>query len=145
MGLIIIFASFIVIGIILTIISFKVNDSYNPELFDNAYGGFAVLFYALGSMGLIASGIPAICIQSTNYNEYQKYAYTRQVIEYRLENKNENIVGNEFLYKDIIEFNNTLRVHKKYCNNFFLNWFHNDELARLDYIEIDGLGGIYEK
>ena len=57
MGLIIIFASFIVIGIILTIISFKVNYSYCPDLFDNGYGAFSVLFYVLGGMGIIISGI----------------------------------------------------------------------------------------
>lgn len=95
-------------------------------------GGVALVF----ALTLIASEqIPA-------ENEYQKAMYQKEVLEYRLENKDENIVGNELLYGDIIEFNNNLRDVKKWSANPWTNWFNNAKIATIDYIEIPGLNPI---
>jgi len=72
---------------------------------------------------------------------YEDAVYEKQVLEYRLDNLNTtgNQVGNELLYNDIIEFNKKLRHEKRYVNNPWVNWFVNEKIAGLDYIEIEGL------
>ena len=69
--------------------------------------------------------------------DYQNALYKREVIEYRLDHMEENIIGNEMLYNDIVEFNNMLRNQKKWANNPWTNWFNNEKIAALDYIELD--------
>lgn len=68
--------------------------------------------------------------------EYKNAYYQREVLEYRLENIEKNNVGNEYLYNDIVEFNNSLRSTKKWANNSWTNWFNNQRIAELDYIEL---------
>lgn len=68
--------------------------------------------------------------------EYQNTYYHRATLEYRLENIEKNNVGNEYLYNDIVEFNNSLRSTKKWANNPWTNWFNNQKIAELDYIEL---------
>lgn len=68
--------------------------------------------------------------------EYKNAYYQREVLEYRLENIEKNNVGNEYLYNDIVEFNNSLRSTKKWANNPWTNWFNNQRIAELDYIEL---------
>jgi hypothetical protein len=60
------------------------------------------------------------------------------MLEYRIEHMEENITGNEMLYNDIVEFNNTLRNEKKWALNPWTNWFNNQDIASIDYIELDG-------
>ena len=50
----------------------------------------------------------------------------------------ENITGNEMLYNDIVEFNNELRSVKKWVSNPWTNWFNNQKVASIDYVEIGG-------
>ena len=95
-------------------------------------GGIALVF----ALALIASE------QISAENEYQKAMYQKEVLEYRLENKDENIVGNELLYGDIIKFNNNLRDVKKWSANPWTSWFSNAKIATIDYIEIPGLNPI---
>jgi hypothetical protein len=59
------------------------------------------------------------------------------MLEYRIEHIEENITGNEMLYNDIVEFNNELRSTKKWANNPWTNWFYNQDIATIDYIEIE--------
>jgi hypothetical protein len=49
----------------------------------------------------------------------------------------ENITGNEMLYNDIVAFNNELRNVKKWANNPWTNWFNNQDIASIDYIELN--------
>ena len=70
---------------------------------------------------------------------YQDKLHEKEMLEYRIENMNENIVGNEMLYNDIVEFNNGLRHAKKWAYNPWTNWFNNAKIASIDYIEIPGL------
>lgn len=71
--------------------------------------------------------------------DYQDKLYEKEMLEYRINNADENIVGNEMLYNDIVEFNNELRRTKKFINSPWLNWFNNAKIASMDYIEIPGL------
>ena len=69
--------------------------------------------------------------------DYQNKLYEREMLEYRIENTDKNITGNEMLYNDIVEFNNSLRRTKKWSNSLWTNWFNNADIAAIDYIEIE--------
>ena len=111
--------------------------------FNKYHESFAgTMFMVLGAVslafavGLIAS--EQICAE----NNYQKTMYQKEVLEYRLQNQDENIVGNELLYNDIVEFNNNLRDVKKWSANPWTSWFNNAKIATINYIEIPGLDPI---
>lgn len=79
------------------------------------------------------------CIAETEINEdikYESALYEKEVIEYRIDNMSDNMVGNEMLYNDVVEFNNELRRIKKWANNPWVNLFYNQKIASIDYIEI---------
>lgn len=122
----------LIIGIIVCIVDdrfFIKLDLFPIGMICCFIGAIATLFTIFG-----------ILITCTTYeNTYQNTIYEKQVIEYRLENEDENTVGNELLYNDIVEFNNSLRSVKKWANNPWTNWFYNADVATIDYIEIDGL------
>lgn len=99
-----------VIGFVLAIIAF-----------------FAVLF----------TGIGIIDAQVNEDIYYQNVLYEKEMLEYRIEHIEENITGNELLYNDIVEFNNELRSVKKWANSPWTNWFYNQDIATIDYIELD--------
>ena len=69
--------------------------------------------------------------------DYQNAMYEREMLEYRIDNMEEDVVGNEMLYNDIVEFNNELRSVKKWANNPWTNWFYNEDIATIDYIELN--------
>jgi hypothetical protein len=69
---------------------------------------------------------------------YQNKLYEKEMLEYRIDNMENDIVGNEMLYNDIVEFNNELRSIKKWANNPWTNWFYNQDIATIDYVELDG-------
>lgn len=79
----------------------------------------------------------AMIAQIPKENNYQKAIYEREILVYRLKHKEENIVGNEMLYSEIIDFNNELRTIKRYSNNLWVGLFFNDKIATIEYIEID--------
>lgn len=89
-------------------------------------------------LGLIASLIVGVSIIVTNVGkdiEYQNVLYEKEMLEYRIDNIDDNIVGNEMLYNDIVEFNNDLRRVKKWANSPWTSWFNNQYVATIDYIE----------
>ena len=73
----------------------------------------------------------------TKETNFQNMLYEKQVIEYRIENKESNVVGNEMLYNDIVAFNNKLRKEKKWATNPWTNVFWNGKIASIDYIELE--------
>jgi len=85
----------------------------------------------------IASIVFATANSITKETNFQNMLYEKQVIEYRIENKESNIVGNEMLYNDIVAFNNKLRTEKKWATNPWTNVFNNDLIASIDYIELE--------
>lgn len=97
-----------------------------------------------GSIGFIVGGICLLlCIMGilftvVNYDiDYQNKLYEKEMLEYRIEQIDEDITGNEMLYNDIVEFNNDLRHTKKRANNLWTNWFYNQKIASIDYVELD--------
>ena len=109
----------------------KYHESFVGAMF-MVLGAVSLTF----AVGLIAS--EQICAE----NNYQKTMYQKEVLEYRLQNQDENIVGNELLYNDIVEFNNNLRDVKKWSANPWTSWFNNAKIATINYIEIPGLDPI---
>ena len=89
---------------------------------------------------IIAIIFISICIIDVQVNRdisYQNKLYEREMLEYRVNNMEDNVVGNEMLYNDIVEFNNELRSIKKWANSPWTNWFNNQMIASMDYIEIN--------
>ena len=108
-------------------------------ILESVYGAISTLLHVIAWVGIIAVGIPILCIQVPKNKNYQNALYEKQVLEYRLEHNSENEVGNELLYSDIVKFNESIRNDKKYANNFWVGLFYNDKIAEIDYIEIDGI------
>ena len=92
-----------------------------------------------GFVGLLITGAFIIDANINRDVKYQNALYEKEMLEYRIDNMSENIVGNEMLYNDIVEFNNELRSTKKWANNPWTNWFHNPDIATIDYIEFNHL------
>ena len=103
--------------------------------FDETLGVIAILTAAIGGVALLICSSFAIITVCTKNIEFEKAACAKEMLEYRLENQEENLVGGELLYNDILEFNNGLKTHKKYSKNLFTNWYYNDKIAEMDYID----------
>lgn len=69
--------------------------------------------------------------------DYERKSYEREMFEYRIEHLSEDTVGNEMLYNDIVEFNNSLRWVKRTANSPWISWFSNHKVAGLDYVGLD--------
>lgn len=89
-------------------------------------------------VGIALCAFSTISVQINKDVEYQNRLHEKEMLEYRIDNMNEDIVGNEMLYNDIVAFNNELRQIKKWANNPFTNWFYVQEIATIDYVELDG-------
>lgn len=127
----------ITIGIIIgAIVYWVVND--RVCVFADWITLSAILLTVFGIFGSIIVGTLIIGVQINRDVEYQNTLYEKEVLEYRIEEADKNIVGNELLYGDIIEFNNDLRTIKKWANNPWTNWFFNEDIATIDYVEING-------
>lgn len=100
--------------------------------------GFTILTFLLSIPLCICIAI-ALSVQVYKDRDYEEMVYEKSVLELRLNNKDDNLVGNEFLYADIIDFNNKLRYERRYADNFWIGIFHNDKIATIEYIEIDGV------
>lgn len=135
MGIIIVSSIVLIVGIILI----TLGNRFWHYNYSDLCNGFGVGFVIFAGFALFLSLTLILIAQIPKQKDYETALYERQVIEYRLENKSENVVGNELLYEDIVEYNNTLRSHKRYCDNFWLNWFHNDKIATIEYIKIEGV------
>lgn len=127
------FIGFIIIGIVLVVISKSNMASWEAEDTVNFIGVLIIV------MGIIASLFTcgfAIGNAVTCDLNYQNALHEKEMLEYRIEHMEENITGNEMLYNDIVEFNNGLRNVKKWANNPWTNWFNNQGVASIDYIEL---------
>lgn len=100
--------------------------------------GFTILTFLL-SIPLCICITIALSVQVYKDRDYEEMVYEKSVLELRLNNKDDNLVGNEFLYADIIDFNNKLRYERRYADNFWIGIFHNDKIATIEYIEIEGV------
>lgn len=100
--------------------------------------------FVTGMITLVASSIISIVVIASIITvnvvadtDYQNKLYERDMLEYRIKHMEKNITGNEMLYNDIVEFNNELRTVKKWANNPWTNWFNNQKIATIDYIELE--------
>ena len=103
--------------------------------FDENLDVLAILTTATGAAALLICSLFAIITVCTKDIKFEKATYAKEMLEYRLENQEKNLVGGELLYNDILEFNNELKSHKKYSKNLFTNWYYNDKIAEMDYID----------
>lgn len=121
-----------ILGILLLVIGITLlaigND--NDALLGCGVGGIFI-----GGFTTVMCIIFILCTQIGKEVDYQNALYEKEVLEYRIENMESNITGNEMLYNDIVEFNNELRSTKKWANNPWLNWFFNEDIATIDYVE----------
>jgi hypothetical protein len=109
--------------------------------------------YSLADKSIFATGVAAICIvlggfllliclvmipvaQIPKEADYQATLNEKEVLEYRLENQEDNVLENSILYNDIVEFNNKVIMHKVNSNNLWINWFYNKKLGQIDTIEV---------
>lgn len=113
----------------------RVTLSYKYDSLD--YMGVATGL--IGSIGLLVCLSIIAIVQIPRQIDYENILYEREMLEYRLENQDKNIVGNELLYREITEFNNDLRCYTRYSDNLWINWFHNQLIAEIDYIDIEGV------
>ena len=132
MGLFIILAVILIVGIILLV---KGALDYDGEVLMGTGSFLGLILTIFSGILIIVTGIFAIRVKVTADNEYDKFNYQKIVLEQRL--KVSDKVGNELLYKDIVEWNNELRDCKAWRNNFFVNVFYNEKIAKMDYIEIN--------
>lgn len=126
----------VTIGVIIgAAVCLYVSDKYGSFL--PFITGILLMISALFAAIIIGVGI--IDAQVCGDINYQNKLYEKEVLEYRIEHIEKNTTGNELLYNDITEFNNELRSTKKWANNPWTNWFYNQDIAAIDYIEIDAV------
>lgn len=94
-----------------------------------------VVMSFIGMLGTLISVILICLVQPTKQTDYEQMLYKKEVLEYRVEHQEDNIVGNELLYQEIVEFNNQLRTNKRFANNIWINWFVNDLVATIEYVD----------
>ena len=125
--------TFITIGIIIGAIVCWIIERRTYE--DWAFG-VALALTLIAAFASIFVVVGIISVQVNKDINYQNTLYKKEVLEYRIDNMKDNIVGNEMLYNDIVEFNNELRSVKEWANNPWTNWFYNQDIADIDYIEL---------
>lgn len=116
-----------VVAIIVGIILFKKTDYDFAGFMLLVFSGIAAFVMAMWMLG----------VQVNKDVDYQNALYQKEMIEYRIDHADEDIVGNELLYNDIVEYNNDLRFIKKWSDSYWTNWFFNEDIATIDYIELD--------
>lgn len=118
----------LIIGIILPFVYKRINHFYTELDF---------ISFAFRSAGMIVLIISLTMCGVTYVNadiDYQNKLEEKELLEYRINQQND-IVGNELLYSQIVEFNNDLRYTKKWAKNPWTNWFFNQKIAdNIDYI-----------
>ena len=137
MFFVLLFIVLITFGTIMLIIG--VRDTYNfswqtKDVLQN----IGIMLTLIGIFAEIIC-VAGIIMNRIGYDiDYQNASYEREMLEYRLDHREDDFPGNEMLYDDIVNFNNKLRSQKKWANNPWTNWFNNEKIAALDYIELDG-------
>jgi hypothetical protein len=117
------------------IIGLKNKHNFSWELID-ILENIGIILVLIGVFSEIIC-VAGIIMNRLGYDiDYQNALYEREVLEYRLDHREDDFPGNEMLYSDIVKFNNKLRDQKKWANNPWTNWFNNEKIAALDYIEL---------
>lgn len=128
MLILIILGVLLVLGIVMIVLGNK-NDP-------GALFGGGVTCITLSVFGFVLAIAFILMVQIPKEKDFQNKQYEKQVLEYRLEHLEDNVVGSEMLYSEIIEFNNNLRTCKHYADSLWVGLFYNDKIATIDYIVI---------
>lgn len=122
-----------IIFFIATIVYWYIVNKYYPS---EDFHFFVILLTVITIFFVMFVGVGIMTTQINEDINYQSALYEKEVIEYRIDNMSDNVVGNEMLYSDVVEFNNELRRIKKWANNPWVSLFYNQKIASIDYIEI---------
>lgn len=104
-------------------------------LADKFISDFCIPVLVVGIVGTILCVVAIACVQIPKQSKFEKAVMRREMLEYRLEHKEDDRAGNELLYSDILKFNQDLYSAKKWSKNLWVNWFWNEKIAELDYID----------
>lgn len=131
----IIVLAILAVGLLILIIPDKWVDNWSDGVI-NFLCNVKIVCLVVGLIGAVIIGSVLYTNRITYTINYEKKIYEREVLEYRLEKLDDNITGNELLYNDIVEFNNSLRETKKWANDPWTSWLWNQKIAGIDYIEL---------
>lgn len=120
-----------IVGIILCVIDDKFAITYGSLFM------FGLYLSAFSIAILLSCGFVILDMNAGKDIDYRNMLDKRELIEYRIEDKGRNFVSDGKLYSDIAEFNNSLRKEKEGANSPWTNWFYNDDIATIDYIEVE--------
>ncbi len=135
----------ILIGIGLMISAKIMRNKDNKE---HGWDAYSVLDYIRGSIGLglvivfgIALFIESILLFCNRLPSFEQLHYEdmveqREILEYRLENEDATLNGNNELYNDVLYFNKDLRKHKTYSDSIWIGCFFNQKIHEIEYIEL---------
>lgn len=125
-----------IISVIFTIVCWYIfKTRYSSNACEDFYI-YTVILTIFTTFFFMFVGADILRVKINEDIDYQSALYEKEVIEYRIDNMSDNVVGNEMLYNDVVEFNNELRRIKKWANNPWVNLFYNQKIASIDYIEI---------
>lgn len=107
----------------------KLDDIFN--IIEALFISILIIF----SVVLFFSSIVIFINLGTKDRDYQIILKEKEMLEYRLEHKEDNVVGNEMLYNDILSFNQRIYISKRNQENYWINWYCNDKIATIEYID----------
>ena len=137
MFFILLFIALIITGTIILIIDARGKYYFSWQV-SEALENIGIILILIGIFAEIICAAGIIGNRISYDIDYQNALHEREVLEYRLDHKEDDFPGNEMLYRDIVNFNNKLRSQKKWANNPWTNLFNNEKIAALDYIELSG-------
>lgn len=116
--------------------SWRYDEPY-PAL-DYIRGGIGLGFIIAFGFILFIESIILFCNRLPVHEQvyYEDMVEQREILEYRLENEDATLNGNNELYNDILDFNKDLRKHKTYSDSIWIGWFYNQKIQEIDYIDL---------
>lgn len=108
----------------------KFNWAYYSQTDAWIVGLFITLAIALFN-GVIFLGLRGPSMIDKKYNNLME---ERRILELRLNSKAE--IGNEFLYNDIVTFNEKIRDYKADRKNPWISWYCSEKICTIDEIEL---------
>lgn len=123
-----------IICVLLIVLGFILIDKFHSE-------NLGAIIFVAGICGTLMCALLILSAQLPKQANYEKSVMHREMLEYRIEHQEDNQIGNELLYSEILEFNQKVYSVKRWSQNPWVNWFVNDKIAELDYIEYSEQGG----
>lgn len=124
-------------GIVLFILAFvfnRLDDIYSAKT--DVFEALRVIFFNISTIIIVVSSIWLI-VGHTYAEKVEVQKAKDQCAAYvALLEENKDITVQNQLYKDIVEYNTTLRKKKHYSNSPWTNWFYPDGWDEIEYIEI---------